>query len=135
MNAITNQQKILLHYSLLYLDQDKAGKIFYNHLMEAMPHTKSIFRDLDFQRQRFISFLIKAVHTVDEPGKLQMVVKSLSATHNQYNLKPSHFAVMGEVLIESLADALGDKYTPEMGDAWRSLYQCIAKSMLASNRA
>ncbi|QPC82950.1 hypothetical protein G4Y79_00830 [Phototrophicus methaneseepsis] len=131
MITITNKQKILLHYTLLHLDQEQVGKIFYDHVLVVMPHFRVHFKDLKLQQHRFVSFLIKIIHTLDEPEKLQVVLRELTQQHTHLSLKPAHFNKMGDALIVSLEEVLGDKYTPEIGDAWRALYHSIAEVMLS----
>ena len=133
MSPVTSRQKLLLHYTLLHLDADQMGKLFYDHILVAMPEVAPMFTDLEGQRKRFMKMMIRIVHTIDEPDHLRIVVRELDHMHGRLNLKPRHFSKMGLAFSQSLVEVLGDRYTPEIGEAWRTLYNRVAEAMQSNS--
>lgn len=129
MSPVTSRQKLLLHYTLLHLDTDQMGKLFYDHVLAAMPEMAPRFSDIKAQRKRFMQMMIRIVHTIDEPEHLRILVRELKDLHGRMGLKPRHFNNMGAAFSQSLADVMGDRYTPEIGEAWRVLYYRVAEAM------
>ncbi|MCA9885446.1 MAG: hypothetical protein KC615_09395 [Anaerolineae bacterium] len=129
MSPVTSRQKLLLHYTLLHLDSEQMGKIFYDHVLSAMPDVHPMFGDVDAQRKRFMKMMVRIVHTVDEPEQLRIVVRELRDMHAHYHLKPRQFQTMGQAFSMSLVEVMGHRYTPEIGEAWQVLYRRVAEAM------
>lgn len=133
MSPVTSRQKLLLHYTLLHLDTDQMGKLFYDHILAAMPEVAPMFTDLESQRKHFMKMMIRIVHTIDEPDHLNIVLRELGHIHNRLHLKPRHFSNMGSAFSNSLIEVMGDRYTPEIGEAWRTLYNRVSEAMQSSS--
>lgn len=44
-------------------------------------------------------------------------------------MRSSHYAPVGEVLIDTFAELLGERFTPSMRQAWKALYGAVAEVM------
>jgi hemoglobin-like flavoprotein len=51
---------------------------------------------------------------LSDVASLIPVLQALGKRHANYGVESAHFAVVGEALIWTLADGLGDKFTPEV---------------------
>ena len=53
----------------------------------------------------------------------------LGGLHIVYGATPGHYAVVGEALLYSLHEVLGAQFTPELEQAWASLYAEVTRAM------
>lgn len=51
-----------------------------------------------------------------------------------YDVKYEHFPIVGEALLHTLEQALGDQFTPEVRDSWTAVYGVITEHMSAGMR-
>jgi len=59
------------------------------------------------------------------------VLKALGKKHVKYGVLEAHYAVVGQALIETLAAAMGDKFTADVKAAWLSIWGIISSTMIA----
>ena len=59
------------------------------------------------------------------------VLKNLGRKHKVYGVLEAHYPIVGEALIGTLSDALGDNFTPDIKAAWVELYGVISSTMIA----
>lgn len=67
----------------------------------------------------------------DDMKTLIMALKDLGAKHATYDVKYEHFPIVGEALLDTLAKALGDDFSPETKEAWSGVYGVITEQMSA----
>ena len=68
--------------------------------------------------------MVDAAIELLEAGKMDDLVAALTglgAKHAPYDVKEEHFPVVGEALLDTLAKALGNDFTPEVKEAWVGL--------------
>ena len=70
-----------------------------------------------------------AVAGLSDVASLIPVLQALGKRHANYGVESAHFAVVGEALIWTLADGLGDKFTPEVKEAWLQTWATIVSVM------
>ena len=66
---------------------------------------------------------------LSDVASLIPVLQALGKRHANYGVESAHFAVVGEALIWTLADGLGDKFTPEVKEAWLQTWATIVSVM------
>ena len=54
----------------------------------------------------------------------------LGHLHATLGIRQAHFAPMGEALIDSLSEKLGDRFTPELEAAWRAAYKSFSTKLI-----
>ena len=52
----------------------------------------------------------------------QSIISHAGRQHAQFGAKPPHFAAFGDALLWGLEHQLGDTFTPELKEAWSTLY-------------
>ncbi|CAB9496311.1 shock protein 75 kDa, mitochondrial [Seminavis robusta] len=87
---------------------------------EFQKHAKNVVSMLDTA----VQFLGPDLQVLEE----QLV--SLGARHVRYGVLPEHYPVVGQALLETLATALGDKFTPSLKEAWTGVYGFVTTNML-----
>ena len=93
-----------------------------------------MFADKSFKRHaagviRFINIAVGMI----EPDLNAIVVKlkDLGLKHKKYGVLEAHYPIVGEALIGTLSDALGDAFTADVKAAWEELYGVISSTMIA----
>jgi hemoglobin-like flavoprotein len=61
---------------------------------------------------------------------LTEILLELGEKHDKFGVKPSYYPPMGQALIITMADMLGDKFTPDIKDACIETYQALAYVMI-----
>lgn len=130
-----------MNYSHIRLVQSQFDKVkpmgaefadlFYNRLFELAPTLRSLFPEtLSEQKEKFISMLVVVVAGLNEPDMLVPIIRSMGSRHARYQVRPEHYTIVGEALLWSLAQGLGEEFTAEGEEAWRAVYGMMASLML-----
>ena len=108
-----------------------AATLFYGRLFETAPAVKPLFTgDMDEQGKKLMQMIGIAVNTMEDVGAIVPALETLGAKHVEYGAVPDHYPVVGEVLIATLAEALGDGFTDEAREAWAKTYGALSSVML-----
>ncbi|MBT8417376.1 MAG: globin [Silicimonas sp.] len=112
-------------------DFDTRSMYFYDALFTRAPHLKSMFRDdLAGQGMKFMSTLDTIVLKLDNEDALASRYKGLGDMHATIGVEAADFQPMEEALIDTMRDALGDDFTPELETAWRKAYAIVSENMI-----
>ena len=72
-----------------------------------------------------------------EKGDLEIlmsVLKDLGERHGSFELVQAHYDLVGESLLYTLAQGLGDSFTSDIKTAWIRVYNIIAEQMINGAR-
>ncbi len=117
--------------SRLRHDFDARSMVFYQSLFSRAPELRVLFRDdLAGQGMKFMSTLDVIVKKLDHEEELIGRYKGLGEMHAAIGIKREHFVPMEEALIDTMRDALGDDFTPELETAWRRAYAVVSGNMI-----
>ncbi len=104
---------------------------FYQSLFAKAPSVRSMFPDdLSTQSKMLASTLHFAVQKLENAEALIEPLRTLGAKHAGYGAEAAHYAVVAEVLVDRLENAVGDAWTPEHTQAWNDALTIIAQTML-----
>jgi hemoglobin-like flavoprotein len=81
------------------------------------------------QRRMLMSVLATAINGLDDLDALVPVVESLGRRHVGYGVKDEHYDTVGQALLDTLQQGLGDDFTPEVRAAWAEVYTLLAGVM------
>lgn len=108
----------------------KAAELFYDRLFEIAPETRSLFKnDLTGQYDKLIQMLVWVVANLNRAETILPAVEELGRRHARYEVEPEHYGQVGEALIWTLEQGLGDDFTPNIRDAWIAAYGLLAQTM------
>ena len=111
----------------------RAGTLFYQHLFNADPGLRALFKgDMEQQAAKLVQMIDVAVSKLNEPAVLLPVLENLGKRHSNYGVLPAHYQVVGAALLLTLAQGLADAWTPELRAAWEYTYGFIANTMMAA---
>jgi hemoglobin-like flavoprotein len=70
--------------------------------------------------------LAVAVTALDRPETLVLTVRQLGARHAGYGVRDEHYTTVGEALIWTLEQGLGEAFTADVRSAWIDAYGWLA---------
>jgi hemoglobin-like flavoprotein len=109
---------------------DQAAALFYGRLFEMVPHYRALFtHDMDEQGKKLMQMIGVAVAHLDNLGEIVPAVQALGERHVEYGVQSADYAVVGEALLWTLAQGLGDAFTAEVERAWTAVYGVLAATM------
>ncbi|WP_437677580.1 globin family protein [Sorangium sp. So ce131] len=109
---------------------DAAAALFYDRLFELDPSVRPLFKnDMAEQKKKLMQTLAVAVDGLNNLGKLVPVLKSLGVRHHGYMVVDRHYDVVGEALLWTLREGLGDAYNSDVEAAWTEVYGLVADVM------
>ena len=114
----------------------QAAVLFYGRLFELDPSLRPLFTgDMTEQGKKLMATLALAVAALDRPDQLLPVVRQLGVRHVAYGVRDDHYDTVGQALVTTLAQGLGDAFTDEVKAAWIAAYTLIAATMQEGARA
>jgi hemoglobin-like flavoprotein len=111
-----------------------AAEIFYSKLFELDPQLKPLFPSgedaMKTQGNKLMTMLGAAVAGLTNLDALIPILKDLGKRHVAYKVEPSHYDTVGTALLGTLETGLGDDFTPEVKEAWTSVYGTMSGVMI-----
>lgn len=132
---MNNRQKELVTATVATLQV--AGSIltahFYKRMLDHHPELKEVFNMGNQlsgrQNQALAGAVLAYARHIDNPSVLVNVLKGIGNKHVSLNIQPEQYAIVGEHLIASIGEVLGDAATPELLEAWTVAYNELAAIM------
>lgn len=105
---------------------------FYNNLFTDYPAAEPLFAHTSMAKQEImlLESLVFVVENLRQPGKLTGALKGLGARHMEYGALPDHYPLVGNSLLKTFGQYLGDDWTSETQEAWIEAYGLITNVML-----
>ena len=129
---VTTRQKTLVQESFASLAPiaEDAVALFYRRLFEIDPQLRRMFPvDMAAQHRKLAQMLTAAVKGLDHLDRLVPVVQDLGRRHVGYGVTDAHYDTVGSALLWTLEKGLGSAFTPDMKDAWATVYGLLATVM------
>lgn len=107
---------------------EQAAEMFYSHLFEIAPDTKPLFKKTDMKEQgrKLMQTLATAVGSLYRLEQIVPDIQALGKRHVAYGVTKDQYATVGEALLWTLEQGLGDDFTPEVKEAWTKVYTTLA---------
>ena len=134
---MTDEQIILVKKSWkLFRDIDHilVGDTFYSKLFAENPALRKMFpQDMKTQYAKLIDMLSTIVARLDHLDDLTDEIAALARRHVQYGVRPAHYRLVGNALLWTLQQGLGNDWTEEVKEAWTKCYNILADTMIAAS--
>ncbi|MBI3773151.1 MAG: hemin receptor [Gammaproteobacteria bacterium] len=130
--SITSRQITLIQRSFAKVEPiaDAAAEIFYKKLFEYDPSLRRMFKnDMKDQGRKLMAVLTVAVGSLTNLDQLVPTLHKLAERHAGYGVKPEDYTPVGNALLYTLKKGLGDEFTPELREAWISVFRLVANTM------
>jgi hemoglobin-like flavoprotein len=115
---------------------DDAAKVFYARLTELDPRLDALFRYADMERQRLVLMqtLAVLVRNIDRLDQIIPEVEALGRRHAGYGVQTDHYTTVGNALLWTFEQGLGDAFTQETAYAWADAYRRVSSAMIEAAR-
>ncbi len=119
-------------YAVVAPIADDVAALFYRRLFEIDPSLESMFKgDMAAQRRKLMVMLTAAVKGLPRLDRLIPVLQDLGRRHADSGVDDRHYATVGEALLWTLEKGLGAEFTPDVKEAWTTVYGVLASTMKA----
>jgi class 3 adenylate cyclase/hemoglobin-like flavoprotein len=122
---------VQISYDLIRSDPMGFAKEFYERLFARCPHVAPLFArtNMEVLRRMFMEMIGRAVQNIYRLGDMAPILRELGRRHVRYGARPEYYPHVGEVLIETMAARLGDRFLPQMREAWAGAFRQISDLM------
>lgn len=131
---MTHSQLLLVKQSwklLREIDPALLGDVFYGRLFMDYPALRLMFTgSMERQYQKFVDMLSIIVARLDRPDTIAQEIRDLARSHNEYGVKPEHYAPVKKALLWTLEKGLGNDWNDEVQQAWEACYDSLTRAML-----
>jgi nitric oxide dioxygenase len=86
-------------------------------------------QDLAAQSEKLVVMLVQLLNALDRPQELARPLSELGRRHRGYGATFPHYLIVGEALIESLAEVNDQFFDAEARLAWARLYSWVVYCM------
>jgi hemoglobin-like flavoprotein len=112
---------------------DEAAHTFYQNLFELRPEYQLLFKaNVAEQGHKLVRMMEMAVTGLRKFDMVTPALETLARRHLNYQVTEEMYGPMGEALLATLRQLLGARFTPEVEDAWREMYQTLARLMTSA---
>ena len=109
---------------------EQAAELFYGKLFELNPEFKSLFKsDMKEQGRKLMAMLNTAVNSLDKLETIVPAVQDMGRRHVTYGVKEEDNDIVGEALLWTLEQGLGEGFSVEVKQAWTDTYTLVATTM------
>lgn len=113
----------------------EVARLFYGRLFSLDPTLKRLFRSsLEEQGDKLTQTLARVVGSLHRLDQIIGAVRELAVRHVDYGVEERHYDTVGEALLWTLEEGLGDAFTPEVRAAWTDAYALLAGAMIEAAR-
>jgi nitric oxide dioxygenase len=131
-----NIELLALSFARVSANKDEAATIFYARIFTTAPHLRAMFKsDLEVQKAKLMSSLAQIVDFYRVGRDPKGYLTRLGRGHKSYGAQRAHFDTVGDALIFTLAQVLGEDFTPEIRAAWIEAYAEVASVMVRGGEA
>ena len=111
---------------------DVMAGVFYDRLFHLDPSLRRLFNgDLRMQGKKLMDAMSIIIGNLNRPDRIVPGIRALGRRHAAYGVQSRHYTTVGEALLWTLEKGLGPEFTPEVRDAWTTVYGVLAATMKA----
>ncbi|KAA5539694.1 hemin receptor [Roseiconus nitratireducens] len=110
---------------------EQAAELFYGRLFELDPSLRPLFKgDMKEQGKKLMATLNLAVMSLTKLDEILPAVQELGRRHVKYGVPDESYKTVGEALLWTLQQGLGEGFTDEVKEAWTITYVTLSNVML-----
>jgi len=112
---------------------EQVAELFYSRVFEIAPQVKPLFAQSDMTQQgrKLMQMLSVAVNSLNNIGTIVPAVKELGARHVDYGVTNEMYDVVGQALLWTLEQGLGNAFTEDVKEAWTNVYIILSETAIA----
>ena len=109
---------------------ETAAELFYGKLFELDPSLKPLFQgDMKEQGKKLMHMIGVAVANLHQLDQVLEPIEAMGRRHVGYGVNDQHYDTVGEALLWTLGQGLGDEFDEEAKSAWTETYVTLANAM------
>ena len=117
--------------TLRAIDPAIVGDLFYSKLFMANPSLRNMFpKKMNDQYNKLMEMLSVIIARLDRMEELNEDIAAMARRHVQYGVRPAHYKLVGNALLWTLRQGLGQDWTLEVEQAWTKCYSNLADTMM-----
>ena len=114
-------------FAKLYPVAQTVDDVFYVRLYEMDPKLYPLLKAyMVAQNGRFTQILGMLANGLARPEMTSLIADQLGRRHLCYGMKDEHYRALRKALLRTLAQALGEEFTPEVKAAWGAAFDLFA---------
>jgi hemoglobin-like flavoprotein len=130
MLTLTQIELVQVTFAAIAPMADDAAALFYRRLFEIDPRLEQMFKgNMANQRRMLMQMLTAAVKGLPRLDRLVPVIEDLGRRHANYGVTDAHYDTVAAALLWTLEKGLGSAFTPEVKEAWTTVYGILASTM------
>jgi len=107
----------------------------YKVLFSKYPETQELFKDATAdQHKKLASAVYAYAANIDKLENLGKGIEQMATVHVKTNVKPEHYPMVGDALLQAIKSVLGDGATDEVMAAWEEAYGFLANVLIAREK-
>jgi len=104
---------------------------FYDRLFRACPEVRPLFQiEIPIQSQHLAAALALIVRNLRMLDLLEEPLMELGIEHAKVGVRPEHYPIVVQTMIEALHAGSGDLWTDELGADWAAVLKRIGQIMM-----
>ena len=113
------------------IDPIIVGDTFYSKLFSDNPAVKKMFpQQMEEQYKKLMDMLSIVVARLDRLDELADAIAEMAQRHVQYGVRPAHYKLVGNALLWTLEQGLGNDWSTAVKEAWVECYASLAEAMI-----
>ncbi len=112
---------------------------FYKRMLSHNPELMQVFnmghQRAGFQQQALAGAVLAYAENIENLPALLGAVAHIANKHVSVGIRAEHYPIVGNHLIASIKEVLGDAATPELIDAWTAAYMQLADVLIGAEKA
>lgn len=113
---------------------DSASARFYQNLFQSAPSVRSMFpSNVSKQARKFLQSLNVIVGSLSSTDRTTRMLQRLGERHMGYGVESGHYPIVGQALVATLKEELGDEFNEEVEKAWIDAFELISSAMMSSS--
>ena len=117
--------------TLRAIDPVIVGDLFYSKLFIANPSLRNMFpKKMDEQYTKLMDMLSVIIARLDRMDELNEDIAAMARRHVHYGVRPAHYKLVGNALLWTLRQGLGQDWTIDLEQAWTKCYSNLADTMM-----
>ncbi|GAB2554477.1 globin family protein [Spirosoma areae] len=114
------------------LPVETVGQLFYDRLFATAPEVRPLFSrtSVPEQSKKLLATLTYVITRLDRLDSVVTDVQALARRHVHYGVQEHHYVLVGQALLWTLEQGLGEAWTPEVQAAWQACYTLLSEIMI-----
>ena len=113
------------------IDPTIVGDLFYSKLFVANPSLRNMFpKKMNDQYNKLMDMLSVIIARLDRMDELNNDIAAMARRHARYGVRPAHYKLVGNALLWTLRQGLGQDWTLDAEQAWTKCYSNLADTMM-----